>query len=57
VGRDYADINMTAWVERLTARGYEFPVGKPVLDVLHEIMVETWGGPVEELDLPMHVFN
>mgnify|MGYP001608210728 CR=1 FL=1 len=55
VGIDYADIKMTEWIERLKIKGYEFPRGKPVLQALNEILIETWDG--ESDDLPVNLFN
>lgn len=55
VGKDYADIKITEWIERLRDKGYEFPSGKPVFAVLNEILIETWGGEAD--DLPRHVIN
>lgn len=55
VGKDYADIKITEWIERLKEKGYEFPAGKPVFIVLNEILIETWGGETD--DLPRHAMN
>lgn len=55
VGKDYADIKITEWIERLKGHGFEFPIGKPVLEVLHEVLIEAWGASADELQL--HAFN
>lgn len=49
VGKDYADIEMTEWIERLTQKGYEFPDGKPVIKILNDILIEVWSGEANDL--------
>jgi hypothetical protein len=52
VGKDYADIKITEWIERLKDKGYDFPRGKPVFSVLNEILIEVWGGYANDLMHP-----
>jgi hypothetical protein len=37
IGSDYADIKITAWIERLEGLGFDFPDGLPVWNVVKEL--------------------
>jgi hypothetical protein len=44
VGQDYADVKLTVWVERLEKNWrIEFPDGKPVFQILNELLIEHYG--------------
>lgn len=49
VGKDYTDIKLTQWIERLEEKGYEFPDGKPVIVTLSEILIEAWSGEANDI--------
>jgi hypothetical protein len=43
MGDDYHLVKGMVWAERLEVKGYKFPDGVPVVDVLDEVLTDYWG--------------